>query len=404
MGFSDQLQVSLIWSSEPTSLATPLELWVLLTQHVTTSGVGLPFTALNVIRSMADRSLTRQDMLELQTAYTDSMHTLCRVVLHREDTRLSLMMSRDVQPSRGVSAGCSLTYTVSLFSNVNFHLMDSSSKFRYSRKVNASFTSATSGGHSQHRTFMRNHQYSFRIPAPLVNAGPATASKTVAIRATIEASRDLPLNLSVVWGNGVRITELNQGDIQLSTGPYSYGIATSEGNLRPGIYTLIASTFEPGRTGPFSISIEGETPIELEPIAQEGAGMYSKVIRGCWRPTSTASGSLPWQNQSYVKYNLQVARKTTIFCRLQSVTAGQRIAISFSVFSSSVVPEDVGPQITSGSPHSDRVSGVASEPTLLPGPATYIAVVSAMDVGAGGQFEFTTYSSACPIIVQAVTM
>jgi calpain-7 len=50
-----------------------------------------------------------------------------------------------------------------------------------------------------------------------------------------------------------------------------------------GSYTVIVSTFEAQKNfGPFSLRAESSRRISLEAISQEGAGMYSKVVKGTW--------------------------------------------------------------------------------------------------------------------------
>lgn len=57
----------------------------------------------------------------------------------------------------------------------------------------------------------------------------------------------------------------------------------------------------------------------------------------------------------------------------------------------------LGQQVLTGGPCSDRVSGVANDAALIHGPATYVAVLSTFEEGVGAEYEFTVYSSACPV-------
>ena len=49
-----------------------------------------------------------------------------------------------------------------------------------------------------------------------------------------------------------------------------------------GEYAIIVSTFTPQNMGQFTLRVEGSHRFELTPIPQEGAGMFSKIIRGSW--------------------------------------------------------------------------------------------------------------------------
>ena len=57
-------------------------------------------------------------------------------------------------------------------------------------------------------------------------------------------------------------------------GPDGYGAA--------GTYTVIVSAFETTHLGAFTIKVESDVHVNLEPIPPEGAGMFHKMIRGEW--------------------------------------------------------------------------------------------------------------------------
>lgn len=53
-----------------------------------------------------------------------------------------------------------------------------------------------------------------------------------------------------------------------------------------GDYTLVVSAFDPRHIGKFFLRVESSDKFEITPILQEGAGMFSKVVRGEWCVTS----------------------------------------------------------------------------------------------------------------------
>ena len=54
------------------------------------------------------------------------------------------------------------------------------------------------------------------------------------------------------------------------------------GSRTAGDYTLVVSAFEPRHTGKFALRAECSDRFDLKPILQEGAGMFSKLVRGEW--------------------------------------------------------------------------------------------------------------------------
>jgi len=76
---------------------------------------------------------------------------------------------------------------------------------------------------------------------------------------------------------------LFQSDIVCTSGTYSYGYAATSADLLAGDYTIIVSSFEPQRHfGPFSLRVESSRRFDIRPIPPEGAGMYSKIVKGSW--------------------------------------------------------------------------------------------------------------------------
>lgn len=91
-------------------------------------------------------------------------------------------------------------------------------------------------------------------------------------------------------------------DVAASSGTYSYGHATVTRNLPreiyvstrhgsnfsdlefyiAGEYTVVLSSFDPAHQGRFSLHAQSSLRNSLALIPQEGAGMYTKTVRGEW--------------------------------------------------------------------------------------------------------------------------
>jgi hypothetical protein len=49
-----------------------------------------------------------------------------------------------------------------------------------------------------------------------------------------------------------------------------------------GDFTIVVSAFSPTHLGEFSLLVSSSRWIEVDPIPQEGAGMFAKTMRGEW--------------------------------------------------------------------------------------------------------------------------
>ena len=74
----------------------------------------------------------------------------------------------------------------------------------YEKKVSGAITHKSAGGNCTHRSFMVNPQYHLRILAPSKGArGTGKARTNVSLR----TGKDVPVNVTAVWGQGKRVTE-----------------------------------------------------------------------------------------------------------------------------------------------------------------------------------------------------
>lgn len=70
-------------------------------------------------------------------------------------------------------------------------------------QIEATFTTKNAGGNSLYPMFMNNPQYLLRIPPHSVSRTAKVAPETM-VRAIVEGSRSMPLNVMLIWSNGER--------------------------------------------------------------------------------------------------------------------------------------------------------------------------------------------------------
>jgi len=63
------------------------------------------------------------------------------------------------------------------------------------------------------------------------------------------------------------------------------------GYVTEGDFTLVVSAFSPTHLGEFSLLVSSSRWVEVDPIPQEGAGMFAKTMRGEWCVLPFRSGS-----------------------------------------------------------------------------------------------------------------
>ncbi|KAF8322155.1 hypothetical protein DL93DRAFT_1261177 [Clavulina sp. PMI_390] len=219
-------------------------------------------------------------------------------------------------------------------------------------------TLANSGGHSMHPTFFLNPQYSLSVQ-PLPNSGSSSSF----IRITLQGGKDAPLNVMVLWGRAKRITDVDQGDIVLDSGAYSYGIACASGPMKP-----------------------GSAPLEVVSIPPEGSGRFTKLLKGSW------------EGNTSITYQITVLKPTTIQIRLQCIEAGPRAPIGLSVTTADSTlirgVEAATPILSVG--WNDTISGILTDHTPLPA-GSFLVKASTTQAGIGRRLVLTIYSSACAV-------
>ncbi|KAJ2930167.1 hypothetical protein H1R20_g6964, partial [Candolleomyces eurysporus] len=276
--------------------STDEEVWVLLTRHTPDTRRTQDFIALRVQvedeMHVMPASLARQPLCNKET-YTNSTHILVRTRLSCTERAgiLSILASYDGDASE-------VGFTISVYSSEHVDIQWNETVVTplLTTKVSGTITHKTAGGNCTHRSFMVNPQYHLRILIPRNTLGSNSGAKA-RTNFTLQTSKDTPVNVAVVWSQGKRVTDLSERDLIASTGAYTYGSARVSKDMTPGDSTIVVSAFNPQYLGPFSLKVECSLPFDLTPIPQEGAGMYSKTIRGSWE-RHNAGGSPSFSSYS----------------------------------------------------------------------------------------------------------
>lgn len=105
---------------------------------------------------------------------------------------------------------------------------------------------------------------------------PNTGSP-VGLLLQLEAQKDFAVHLLLVEG-GKRASSVSVRDILVESGPYRHGFCYCElSNIKPGDYTVVASTFEADLLGKFILTVASNTKLKVESIPSEGAVSKKKL-------------------------------------------------------------------------------------------------------------------------------
>ncbi|GLB37855.1 putative peptidase C2 family protein [Lyophyllum shimeji] len=345
------------------SPAVEQEIWVLLTRHVTDSSRTSDFISLKVevedeLRSTS--SVTDQTTIAAKGTYTNSSHVLVRtrVLASQPSGLLSIFTSYD-----GDATEIGFTLSVFASSDLDIAWDETVPIPPHTKRIEGVLTSKNAGGNCTYPTFMLNPQYQLQIrPRPTGSASQGTTKARVAL--TMQASRDMPINVSLAYSQGGRIDELVENELAASSGAYSYGLARVTKEISPGDYNVILSAFEPRYTGPFSLKIDSSLPFELRPIPQEDAGMYTKVVRGAWKRDTAVGGPTSDQYSKNPIFEIDVPTSSQLKIRLQLLRPYTPTLLNITIFPSS--PDgSLRRHITTSGAYNDSISGVATPQVSL---------------------------------------
>ncbi|UZJ53240.1 hypothetical protein CBS101457_002560 [Exobasidium rhododendri] len=342
------------------------EIWLLLTRHITQSRqTATEWIALHVFGSHDDPTPQKETGV-----YVDSSHTLVRVQVKPG--------ARRITASRQGGTG-QATFTLFAYSIYDFCLQDIPiTPYPHSYPIRGQWSRKTAGGNATHSTFLHNPQYVLRMSA------------RTNLQIILDTSKEIAVQVALIWSQGKRVSQITQGDIVASSGTYNYGLAIAEAkDIKPGLYTLIVSTFETGKVGEFGAQLKTDQPCQVDPLPPEGAGMFRHRLYDRWQIES-ARGS-PKHSTYFLNptFEITVDRSSLFIFRLSvtRATAAQvRPQINVAIFTKSERRE-----VVSSGPYSDPPCGVSIDETRLEA-GDYLVVVSTYDAGVAADFTLDVYS------------
>ena len=77
-----------------------------------------------------------------------------------------------------------------------------------------------------HPSFMVNPQYHLRLESDKAKSPTSSRDKRPKIQLKVQGDRRIPLNVTVVWSQGQRITDLVRNEIVATSGAYTHGFAS----------------------------------------------------------------------------------------------------------------------------------------------------------------------------------
>ncbi|KAI0690918.1 hypothetical protein C8T65DRAFT_87074 [Cerioporus squamosus] len=370
----------------PTDVPEGEEVWLLLTRHIRSHRSKDEYIALTAHTGSETTYAFASDVLSTKGEYTNSPHVLVKQVISRTEDLISLVASYEGERE-------DVGYTITVYSNYKASAI-LPQKLLYTKDIEGAFTQKTAGGNHTYPTYYLNPQYHLHVhPRPDASSRSSRDARDAKATVSVTASTDrhIPVNIMLAWSQGGRINELGHNDLALSSGPYSYGYAHAFGRIPPGDYTLVLSPFEPRHVGKFALRLECSDRFDIMPILQEGAGMFSKVVRGEWTADSAGGGPSTGKYASNPMYELHVPSASQLKFRLQLSEPSPSIALNLTVFNTSA-GSTLGRHIATSGPYSDSVSGVVIENLTLQ-PGRYLVVPSTYKPGVLAGFRLVVYST-----------
>jgi len=353
----------------------PALAWLLLERHIVSTesykvqtgaaSEKTSYISLYVFESPGRRVYRSESALHTGP-YVDSPQTLLRIDAIPPKTKYTVAVS-----SQDLSK-VQHTFTLSAFSLDPIHISQAGDPYGFHNVLQSQWLPDTAGGNAQSPTYSTNPQFRLSVPS------------TCNLMLLLEACDTLPIHVKLVWGSGKRVASVTTRDIIAESGEYRRCCALAEtSELQKGIYTIVASTFEPGQIGDFTLTVGSTIPCTtVTQLPSESAGKLRKDIQGVWEAGVRA-----------VAYPLEVERFTRISANARTLWTNSRaqpmlrISIERKIGSRSRKTE-----ASSGGEFSDVPQGVRTGDVDLEGGWDCLVVLERMGNEGGSRYGIEVLS------------
>lgn len=416
-GQNPQYLLDMVANNKATSV------WILLSRHVTSrqeameGGSGGDFLTVHVFRNNVDPTGRSRSMSSSSGGSNGSSRS-GRVIYPTEDALYRGIYSNnphglvrlDIDPGEPTSFALVLSqyekkrdvrYSLTVLSTtVSFRLRPTPPLPPVVSRLEGTWTVESAGGRLGLSTFLQNPQFLVVLKTPTF------------LHIELLAPKEYFAGFSLLGGarGGKRVDSILQGEEVLTSGAYRQGFCYADGDeLKPGAYTLVISTYDPGLKGNFVVNIHSPQPLQTSILLPEGDGMIKKVITGAWEAPRLAGGCAP---PGYVNANptflITCNERTHLFMRLYAEQHSEPINVTlYRTNGGNLSPASTFPGCDLSLITSHNAIYTASRcgvttPTADLTTGTFLVIVSCYNPGVESAFTLTLYTSSRTMDVKRV--
>ncbi|CAG8611819.1 6340_t:CDS:10 [Cetraspora pellucida] len=257
----------------------------------------------------------------------------------------------------------SLEFTLKCYCESQLKLTEIQTNYPIEKQVVGKWTTHTAGGNPSEITYLNNPQYRLSITPPSCTS----PTDKLRIQLMLKGPKKYAMHVKLVRGNGRRITSVLAKDILIQSIGYRYGFCYCEmEDIRPGDYTIVISTLEPGLVGDYVLTVASNVKFNLNSIPLEGAGLFRRDIHGEWIMGVNAMGCV--NNTDYNKnpcYHIKVMEMSTIKIRLQAPDIKPSPMLSVKIYEKHPT-KPLGNEVGDSGPYANYPQGVCTGDVTLP--------------------------------------